>query len=250
VSYERGTDLQGKVALVVGGARNIGRGVALALAAGGASVVVNTRSSEEAATETVGLIEKDGGIAICHIADVTDPEAVTAMVSAAVERFGRLDILVNNQTLRASSPIEQLSYDEWRRVLGTILDGSFLCARAVVPHMVEAGGGAIVMMGGLHGFIGGRNSAHVSAAKNGLVGLTKALARELADRHITVNCVHPFLIDTERVDGAPRASDHPPPVGRLGTVEEVAGMVRLLCGPEGGYITGQSIHMNGGSFMP
>jgi 3-oxoacyl-[acyl-carrier protein] reductase len=242
-------ELEGKVALVTASARNIGRGIARALAEGGANVVVNTKSSVEAANETVELIEKDGGQAFYHVADVTEPESVQAMVAETVKRFGRLDILVNNQTLRASSPISSISYEDWRGVLATILDGSFLCAQAAVPHMTAAGGGAIVMMGGLHGFIGGRNSAHVSAAKNGLVGLTRALAHELADRQITVNCLHPFLVDTERVDGAPRASTHMPPVGRMGSVVEVAAMVRLLCGPDGSYLTGQSIHMNGGSFM-
>ena len=246
----RGDDLEGKVALVTGAARNIGRGIAMSLAAGGASVVVNANTSVEAAEETVRLIEDEGGSASCYVADVTDPASVDAMFDDTARRYGRLDCLVINQTLRASSPIEKLTYDEWRRVTSVILDGSFLCARAAVPHLTAAGGGAIVTMGGLHGFTGGRNSAHVTAAKNGLLGLTKALAHELADRRITVNCVHPFLVDTERGAGEPRRGGHAPPIGRLGTVEEVAAMVRLLCGPDGGYITGQSIHMNGGGLIP
>ena len=246
-----GDELVGKVALITGGSRNIGRGVAQALAAGGASVMVNASKSEQQARETVELVESRGGNAAYHMADVTDPAAVEAMVAETVRRFGRLDILSINQTLRAASPIESLSYDEFRRVVAVTLDGTWLCCKEAVPHLTSAGGGSIVIMGGQRAVTGSPSGSHVSAAKSALVGLTKSLAKELAGRHITVNCIHPFEIDTARV--AP--GDHPrgpdrPPIGRLGTVEEVAGFVRLLCGPGGGYITGQNIFMNGGAYMP
>lgn len=247
----KGDELEGKVALVTGGSRNIGRGVAQALAAAGARVMVNASKSEDEARETVALIEGGGGTAAYYMADVTIPDAVTAMVDATVNRFGRLDILSINQTLRAQAPIEELSFEEFRRVVSVSLDGAFLCCKAVVPHLVKAGGGAIVMMGGQSGVTGTPRGSHVSAAKSALVGLTKALAKELAGRHITVNCVHPFVIDTARVAPGDHArGTATPPIGRLGTVDEVAGFVRLLCGPEGSYITGQNIFINGGAYMP
>jgi 3-oxoacyl-[acyl-carrier protein] reductase len=251
LAYRQDNDLDGKVALITGGSRNIGRGVARALAAGGARVMVNARSSESELRETVVQVTADGGAADSYLADVTDPAAVTAMVAATVQRFGRLNVLSINQTLRASSPIEELSYEEFRRVVAVTLDGTWLCCKEVVPHLVEAGGGAIVIMGGQSAVTGSPGGSHVSAAKTGLMGLTRALAKELAGRHITVNCVHPFMIDTARVAPGDHArGPNPPPVGRLGTVEEVAGFVRLLCGPEGGFITGQNIFLNGGAHMP
>src|SRR5438105_4408612 len=165
-------DLEGKVALITGGSRNIGRGVALALAAGGARVMVNASKSEEEARETVGLIEKEGGEAGYFMADVTEASAVEAMLAATVSRFGRLDILSINQTLRASAPIEEISYEEFRRVVAVTLDGTWLCCKAAVPHLTAAGGGAIVMMGGQAAITGSRACSHVSAAKDGLRGLT------------------------------------------------------------------------------
>lgn len=250
-AYRKDDELSGKVALITGGSRNIGRAVGRALAAAGASVMVNASKSEREAREAVDRIRAAGGTAEYLLADVTDPGAVEAMVAATVGRFGRLDILSINQTLRSSSPIESLAYEEFRRVVAVTLDGTWLCCKAVTPHLAAAGGGTIVIMGGQGAVTGSAGGSHVSAAKSGLVGLTKALAKELADRRITVNCVHPFAIDTTRV--APGDRPHPPtppPIGRQGTVEEIAAFVRFLCGPEGGFITGQNIFMNGGAFMP
>ncbi|HZT06304.1 MAG TPA: SDR family NAD(P)-dependent oxidoreductase [Chloroflexota bacterium] len=251
LAYRRGDELEGKVALVVGGSRNIGRGVARALAAAGAGVMVNARTSEDEARATVDLIRSEDGRAAYHLADVTDPAAVEVLIADTVRHFGRLDILSINQTLRASAPIERISYEEFRRVVAVTLDGSWLCCKAAVPHLTAAGGGAIVMMGGQAAITGSRAGSHVSAAKHGLLGLTRSLAKELASRHITVNLIHPYAIDTQRV----AASDHPhesttTPIGRMGRVEEVAALVRHLCGPAGGYITGQSIFVNGGAFIP
>jgi 3-oxoacyl-[acyl-carrier protein] reductase len=249
-----GHELAGKVALVTGGARNIGRAIAQALAAGGASVMVNANTSEGAARETVNLIEDTGGEAAYFIADITDPEAVNRLVGETVARFGGLDILVNNAGVRAETPFETMTFAEWRSILSVILDGAFLCSRACVAHMIEAGGGTIINIGGQTGHSGAAHRAHVITAKSGIAGLTKGLAHDLAPHHITVNSVVPGLIDTVRgIPGAPErpaSRSAPPPVGRLGRPEEVAAMVRMLCGPGGRYITGQSIHVNGGGLMP
>jgi 3-oxoacyl-[acyl-carrier protein] reductase len=249
-----GLELAGKVALVTGGARNIGRAIAQALAAGSAAVMVNANTSEAAARETVNLIEDTGGKAAYCIADITQPDAVARLVDETVARFGRLDMLVNNAGVRAETPFESMTYAEWRSILSVILDGAFLCSRACVPHMIEAGGGTIINIGGQTGHSGAAHRAHVIAAKSGIAGLTKGLAHDLAPHHITVNNVVPGLIDTVRgIPGAPErpaSRSAPPPVGRLGRPEEVAAMVRMLCGPGGRYITGQSIHVNGGGLMP
>jgi 3-oxoacyl-[acyl-carrier protein] reductase len=250
LAYRRSDELDGKVALVVGGSRNIGRGVARALAAAGASVMVNARASEDEARETVDLIRGEDGVAEYRLADVTDPSAVDRLVADTVRRFGRLDILSINQTLRASASIETISYEEFRRVVAVTLDGTWLCCKAAVPHLTAAGGGAIVMMGGQAAITGSRAGSHVSAAKHGLLGLTRSLSKELADRHITVNLIHPYAIDTERAAGDHAHENTTTPIGRMGSVDEVAALVRHFCGPAGSYITGQSIFVNGGSFIP
>ena len=249
-----GKELAGKVALVTGGARNIGRAISQALAAGGASVMVNVNTSHEMARETVNMIEDTGGTAALFAGSITDPETVERMVAETVERFGRLDILVNNAGVRAETPITEMSYEEWRSVLSVILDGAFLCTKAAVPHLIEAGGGSIVNMGGMTAHSGAEHRAHVITGKAGIAGLTKALAHDLAPHGITVNNVVPGLIETVRgLPGAPprpASRSAPPLIGRRGEMTEVAALVRMLCGPDGRYITGQSIHINGGGFMP
>jgi len=247
------SELAGKVILVTGGARNIGRAIARALAAGGAAVMVNANTSREDAQQTVALINSAGGRAALHFADVTDVGAVSAMVEAAVGEFGRLDALVNNAATRAETPFSGMKVEEWRRVLSVVLDGAFLCAQACLPHMVRAGGGAIVNIGGLTAHTGAAGRAHVVTAKAGLAGLTRALALELAPHAITVNSVVPGTIETLR--GLPGTPERPPyrqglpPVGRRGEPDEVASAVRFLCGPGARYITGQSLHVNGGGYM-
>lgn len=247
------SELAGKVALVTGGARNIGRAISRALAAGGAAVMVNARSSRAQAEQTVALIQSAGGRAALHIADITDAGAVAAMLEAAVGEFGRLDMLVNNAALRAETPFEEMQLDEWRRILSNTLDGSFLCAQACLPHLVRAGGGSIVNIGGMSAHKGATGRAHVVTAKAGLTGMTRALALELAPHGITVNCVVPGTIETLRgLPGAPERPAHRqglPPVGRRGAPDEVASAVRFLCGPGARYITGQSLHVNGGGYM-
>ena len=245
----RGSELAGKVALVTGGARNIGRAICRSLAAGGASVMVNANTSKAMAEETVQMI---GSSADLFLADVTDPAQVKKLVDATVKRFGRLDFLVNNAAVRAETPFEQIKLEDWRKILSVVLDGAFLCTQACVPHMKD--GGTVINIGGLTGHRGATGRAHVIAAKSGLAGFTKALALDLAPKHITVNCVVPGTIDSQRgLPGVPERPAHrtaPPPIGRRGEPEEIAAMVRMLCGPDARYITGQSIHVNGGGYMP
>ena len=254
VGMTRGAELAGKVALVTGGARNIGRAICRALAAGGAAVMVNARTSRAQAEETVAMIEQAGGKASVHIADVTDAALVRALVDATVQRYGRIDVLVNNAAVRAETPFESIALDEWRRVLGSILDAAFLCSQACLPHLTRSGAGAIVHIGGLTGHRGASGRAHVIAAKAGLAGLTKAMALDLAPKSITVNCVVPGTIESQRglpgVPERPESRRAPPPIGRRGEPQEVAAMVRMLCGPDARYVTGQAIHVNGGGYMP
>ena len=251
VAMKPGTELAGKAALVTGGARNIGRAIACSLAAGGASVMVNARTSRAEAEKTVEMI---GSSAALHIADVTKPEEVKALVEETVKRFGRLDFLVNNAAVRYETAFENIKYEEWRQVLAIVLDGAFLCAQAALPHLIKSGGGSIVNIGGQTGHKGASERAHVITAKAGLAGMTKALALDLAPHQITVNCVVPGTIDSQRgLPGVPDRPSHrraPPPIGRRGAPEEIAAMVRMLCGPDARYITGQAIHVNGGGYMP
>ena len=246
-------ELEGKVALVTGGARNIGRAIARELAAAGAAVMVNANTSREDAEQTVSLIRSEGGKAALHIADVTDAKAVGALVAATEKEFGRLDVLVNNAAIRAETAFAGMKLEDWRRVLSVVLDGAFLCSQACLPHMARAGGGAIVNIGGLSAHTGAAGRAHVVAAKAGLIGLTRALALELAPQGITVNCVVPGTIETLRgLPGAPERPAHRqalPPAGRRGEPAEVAAAVRFLCGPGARYITGQALHVNGGGYM-
>jgi 3-oxoacyl-[acyl-carrier protein] reductase len=245
-------ELSGKVAIVTGAGRNIGRAIALALAEGGASIVVNARSNRAEADAVAREIEALGGKALVHIGNVADAAAVRAMVDAAVKQFGRLDILVNNAALRREKPFGEMDYAEWREILDVTLDGAFHCAKACLPALRKSGVGTIVNIGGLSAHTGARDRAHVVTAKAGIVGFTRALAHDLADDGITVNCVVPGLI------GTPRPKDKPEPAhhlthqtitGERGRPEDVAAMVRFLCGPAARYINGQAIHANGGAYL-
>jgi len=251
----RGTELSDKVVLVTGGARNIGRAIARALAAGGAAVMVNACTSREDAETTVKMIEADGGRAAFYMADVTDVAAVQAMVNETLKRFGRLDCLVNNGALRPDTPFTDITLEEWRRVLAVVLDGAFICTQACLPHLRKSNEAAVINIGGLTGHQGAFRRAHVVAAKSGLAGMTKALAHDCAEFGITVNCVVPGPIDTLRgMPGmAPVRPGHRnavPLIGRRGEPGEIAAMVRMLCGPDARFITGQAIHINGGVLMP
>jgi 3-oxoacyl-[acyl-carrier protein] reductase len=245
------TALTGRVALVTGASRNIGRAIALKLAEAGAAVALNARSSRAPLDEVAREIEAAGGTATTCLADVADEAAVEAMVAEAVARFGRLDILVNNAAIRPARAVEDMTLAEFRAVTAVILDGAFLCARAALPHLRRSDAASIVNIGGLTGHIGATRRLHVVTGKAGLVGLTKALAHELAPVGITVNCVVPGAIDTVRAEGSAASGHpgHPPLIGRRGRSEEVAELVRYLCGPAARYITGQAIHVNGGAYM-
>ena len=249
-----GAELEGRVALITGAVRRIGRAIALALAGDGAAVVINTRRSRAEADTVAAEIEGRGGRALVQLADVTDEAAVQAMVDATVQRFGRLDILVNNAADRQQKPLTEISLAEWRHVTGIIVDGAFLCARACLPHMVAAGGGTVVNIGGVSAHAGAHNRAHVITAKAALVGLTKAIAVEFADRGITANCVVPGKIGGERShtsgESPTMGGGAHPIVGREGTPEDVAAVVRQLCLPASRYITGQTIHVSGGMYLP
>ncbi len=230
---ERGGELAGRAAIVTGSARNIGRAIALDLAAAGAAVLINARQSKADAEAVAGEINGRGGSAIVHLADVTVPEPAAAMVDAAVSAFGRLDILVNNVSERGECPLSEMSFELWRSVLASTLDAAFLCTRAALPHLENSGAGTIVNIGGVASHAGFPQRAHVAAAKAGLCGMTGALATELAPHGITVNCVVPALIDTDRGGAAipPHYATRPVPMGRAGKPEEVAALVRFLCGP-------------------
>jgi 3-oxoacyl-[acyl-carrier protein] reductase len=241
----------GKVALVTGAGKNIGRRIALDLAARGASVVVNGRGDRDAVDEVVGAINAEGGQAIGILADVSDPDATACMVADAVAAFGGIDILVSNAGLRRQTPFLNMDLAEWREILSVALDGAFILAKAAVPHMIPRGGGAIVALSGISTHVGTPNRCHVSASKAGLEGLMRALAIELAPVGITCNTVAPGAVDTVRGASAgvlPRTLTSVP-LGRKAAVEEISAAVRFLAGPEGRYITGQTLHVNGGVFL-
>ena len=246
-------ELAGKVALVTGGAQNIGRAICLDLAAAGAKVLVNTRRSVETAQETVTLIKQAGGEAMVAQADITDPAAVDRMIAAGVAAYGGIDILVNNAAIRKEAPLADVSFADWKEVLGIMLDGAFLGTKACVPQMRARGGGAVVTIGGMTGHSGAKERVHVVTAKAGLAGFTKAVALDLAEFGITANCVVPGLIGTVRggnnVLNPQHHASRPMPLGRRGTAQEVAALVRYLCGPNARYVTGQSWHLNGGSYL-
>jgi len=196
-------------------------------------------------------IEAAGGKALAVLADVTDPAAVARMVESVEARLGRIDILVNNAAVRGVSSLDEIDLARWREVTGVILDGAFVCSKACLKSL-RAGGGAIVNIGGLSAHTGAAGRPHVVAAKAGLVGLTRALAHDLAADGVTVNCVVPGLIDTVRgAASGPRsahAGKRESALGRRGTPEEVAHAVRFLAGPGARYITGQTLHVSGGAF--
>jgi len=243
-------ELAGRVAVVTGSARNIGRAIAVALAQAGAAVIVNARTSAPAAEEVAEEIRGAGGRVAVKVGDITNPDQAAALIASAIEHFGRLDILVNNAAVRREVSFADLDYREWREVVATTLDGAYLCSHAALPHLVASDGGTIINIGGLSAFTGAARRAHVIAAKAGLVGLTRALAHDLAPHKVTVNCVAPGLIETARSGPEPaHHALHAPPVGRRGRPEEVAALVRFLCGPGARYITGQTIHANGGAFI-
>jgi 3-oxoacyl-[acyl-carrier protein] reductase len=241
----KGDEFAGKVALVTGAARNIGRAIALSLASGGAKVAVNTRSNAEQARGVVDEIRKLGSDAEAYVADIADGAQIQAMVDGVLKRFGRLDILVLNAALREHVHFDEIGFEDWRRVLSTNLDSVFLMTKACLPALRKAGDGRIVTFAGVTALLGLKDRAHVAASKHGVVGLTKALAQDLAEWGIRVNCISPGQIETSRARAVVDRSKEIP-LGRRGTPFEIAGIVRTLCGPGGAYMTGQTLHINGG----
>jgi 3-oxoacyl-[acyl-carrier protein] reductase len=244
-------ELIGKVAIVTGAGRNIGRAIALALARAGASVVVNVRSNQIEAEGVVREIEAGGSKAVAVLGDIGDEKTADALAETALKRFGRIDILVNNAALRREKPIGDMSYAEWREVMNVILDGTFRCVHACLPALKKSGG-SIVNIGGMSAHIGSKDRAHVITAKAALVGFSRALAHDLAADKITANCVVPGAIDTTRPASSQNPAHHLTHgtiTGERGKAEDVAAMVRYLCGPGGRYVTGQTIHVSGGAYL-
>lgn len=235
------------VAVVTGAGRNIGRAIALDLAAAGADITVVVRRSRAEAEAVADEIRVLGRRAVVGLADVRDADAIAGVLEETRRVLGPPTVLVNNAAVRREAPFLELSGDEWREVVGIILDGAFVCSRAILPDMLAAGWGRIVMIAGLSGQAGATHRAHVVAGKAGLIGLTKALALEYAEHNITVNAVSPGMIDTARPGAEPKHhGERKVPVGRRGHPEEVASLVRYLVSGEAAFVTGQTLNVNGG----
>jgi 3-oxoacyl-[acyl-carrier protein] reductase len=245
--------LAGKLALVTGGSRGIGAAIARDLAAAGARVVVNYRERRDAAEAVVADIRAAGGLAEVLGFDVADTSAVDGAFRDVAARLGNVDILINNAGVSADGLILRTSEEVWDRVLDVDLKGVFNCTKAVSRAMMRARAGRIVNISSVVGFMGNTGQSTYAAAKAGVIGFTKAAARELASRDVTVNAVAPGLIETDMLEGMQAAARDMVlalvPLRRLGKPEEVAAAVTFLAGPGGAYITGQVIHVNGGLYV-
>ncbi len=250
-AFAPGKELTGKIALVTGAGINIGRATALSLADAGATVAVNTRTSREAAERVVKEITAGGGKAELCMADIADAAQVKQMVDSILARHGRIDILVLNASVRREVRFVDMSFEQWQVPLSISLDGSFHCIKAVLPSMIASGGGNIIALTGSNVLTGAIGKVHSSAAKSGLTGMIRALAREVGPMGIRANCVSPGIINTTRPGHRSPRRDAKGlvPLERYGESEEIAATVRFLCGPGGGYITGQTVHVNGGQMM-
>ncbi len=242
-----------RVIVVTGASRGIGRGIAVALAESGCTVVINFSSSAEAAQETAAAVEARGGTAhLCRF-DVSDPEAIKEGFKEISGLFKRVDVLVNNAGITRDNLLALMKPGEWDAVIDTNLKGAFLCSQAVVKMMMRQKYGRIINVTSVVGVIGNPGQCNYSAAKAGLLGLTRSLARELISRNITVNAVAPGFIETAMTLRLPEKVRgellNQIPAGRYGSPEDVAAAVRFLASDEAGYITGQIIHVNGGMFM-
>ncbi len=243
-------DLTGKVAVVTGASRGIGRRTALTLAGAGATVVVTSRG--DAAVSVADEIAAAGGQSLALAADVADAEAVHRVVETTVERFGRIDVLVNNAGITRDQLLLRMKREDWDAVVATNLTGTFLCTQAVLRTMLKQRAGRIISISSVVGQSGNPGQTNYAATKAGIIGFSKALAREVASRSITVNVVAPGLIDTDMTrDISTDAQAHwasAIPLGRLGTPEDVAAAVCFLASDAAGYITGQVIAVNGGMY--
>ncbi len=244
--------LEGRVAIVTGASRGIGRACAWELAEHGAAVVVNYFTNEEAADKLVGEIATAGGRAIAVRAGVGHPDDVQTMVQRTIDEYGQVDILVNNAGVNRDRTLRRMSVEEWQEVINTDLSSAFYCTSAVVPHMIEKSYGRIINMSSIIGQMGNVGQSNYAAAKAGLIAFTKSAAQELARYNITVNAMCPGFIETDMVialtDEVKAALIAKIPLGRFGRPEEVASFVRYLC-TEGDWITGQQFNPNGGMYM-
>jgi 3-oxoacyl-[acyl-carrier protein] reductase len=245
--------LQGKTALVTGGSRGIGRAICLRLAEMGAKVYINYVSGQEAAGSVKREIAALGGQAELLPFNIADAAAVADGVKKLIAEAGAIDILVNNAGITRDGLLARMKEEDWDAVANTNLKGAFLCAKAVSKQMMKQRQGRIVNISSVVGFAGNAGQVNYAAAKAGLIGLTKSLARELASRNVTVNAVAPGYIVTEMTEALPEEAraqlQSGIPLAVLGSVQDVAGAVAYLVGPDGGYITGQTIHVNGGMYM-
>ena len=242
------------VALVTGAGRNVGRAIALTLAASGHAVAVNVRSSVAEGRSVVDAITRSGGTAMLCVADVADQTAVQAMIAAIASAWGRIDVLVNNAANRREAPLAEISADDWHATLRVVLDGAFFCTQGALALLKASPRAAVVNIGGLTAHTGAANRVHVVTAKAGLVGMTRALAHDFADSGITVNCVAPGMLDTQRDSASASAqpahhAKHRPLLGRRGSAQEVADSVRFLASDGARFITGQVLHVNGGTYL-
>jgi 3-oxoacyl-[acyl-carrier protein] reductase len=241
-----------RVALVTGSSRNIGRAIATALAKRGNHVVVHGVHDRGAVEETARMVEEHGVKGLVTMGDLGDPQTAVTIIKDTIAAFGRLDILVNNAAIRPESPLADITFEEWRKVMGICLDGAFLLTRAALEYLRASDQASIINIGGLTAHTGAENRAHVITVKAGIVGFTRALACELSPGGITVNCVSPGLIETIREAGEKTPHHHATRTNileRRGKPEEVADTVAFLAGPQARYITGQVIHVNGGAFL-
>lgn len=245
--------LEGKVAVVTGASRGIGRAIALKLADEGAKVVVNYSGSQAKAEEVVAAIQANGGEAIAVQASVSQTEEVTALMDTAVKTFGSLDILVNNAGITRDNLLMRMKEDEWDDVLDTNLKGVFLCTKAVTRQMMKQRAGRIINISSIVGVAGNAGQANYVAAKAGVIGLTKTTAKELASRNILVNAIAPGFIETEMTDQLPEDIKQGMltqiPLAKLGQPEDIAKAVVFLASEDANYMTGQTLHIDGGMVM-
>ncbi|MEM8826957.1 MAG: SDR family oxidoreductase [Pseudomonadota bacterium] len=251
---DRNRELEGKVAIVTGSARNIGRAIAEELARAGAAVTINARSAGDLCDEVTAGIRAGGGRAHACLADISDPADVKRLADETIAEFGGIDILINNAAIRTRAAFPELTFEDWAKLRAVALDGALHMALACTPSMIERGGGSIVGISGLNAYKGAADGAHKSAVKTGMAGMIRGMASDLGKYGITCNVAVVGPFDTDRAGGSGTLAISEPnpniPMGRRGVPQDMADLVRFLVGPYSRFITGQTIHVNGGALMP